>query len=71
MSKFVHLNCQPYQLLFSFKNAVNETELTVSLPDKAPQIARCRSGKESIHGAEKKALLLRKLYVGPNSVWYL
>ena len=50
-----------------FKKAVNEAEGTVSLTDKAPLIARCCSGKDSLHGAEKKALLLRQLYVGPNS----
>ena len=30
-----------------FLKAINEAELTVSLPDKAPLIARCSSGKES------------------------
>ena len=39
------------------------------LPDKAPLIARCSSGKDSLHGAEKKALLLVKLYGGPNNFW--
>ena len=43
-----------------FKKAVNEAELTVSLPDKALFIARC---KDSLHGAEKKALLLGQIYV--------
>ena len=53
-----------------FKKAVNEAELTVSLPDKALLIARCSSGgKDSLHGAEKKALLLGQLYVCPNSLW--
>ena len=47
---------------------VNEPELTVLLPDKASLIARCSSGKDSFHGAEKKALL-GQLYVGPNSLW--
>ena len=37
--------------------------------DKAPLIARCSDGKDSLHGAEKKALLLGQLYVGPNSLW--
>ena len=31
--------------------------------------ARCSSCKDSLHGAEKKALLLGQLYVGPNSLW--
>jgi hypothetical protein len=52
-----------------FKKAVNEAELTVSLTDKAPLISRCSGGKDSLHGAEKKALLLGQLYVGPNSLW--
>ena len=30
-------------------------------------IARRSGGKDSLHGAEKKALLLGQLYVGPNS----
>jgi hypothetical protein len=41
----------------TFKKAVHEAELTVLLPDKAPLIARCSDGKNSLHGAEKKALL--------------
>ena len=45
-----------------FLKAVNEAELTVSLPDKAPLIARCSSGK-------MLGLLLREHYVGPNSLW--
>ena len=48
-----------------FLKAVNEAELTVSRPDKALLIARCSSDKDSLHGAEKKALLLGQLYVGP------
>jgi hypothetical protein len=32
-------------------------------------IARCSSGKDSLHGVEKRALLLGQLYVGPNSLW--
>ena len=39
------------------------------LPDKAPLIARYRVGKNSLHGAEKKALLLGQLYVDPESLW--
>ena len=35
----------------------------------APLIVRCSSGKDSLHGAEKKALLLGQLYVDPNSLW--
>ena len=35
----------------------------------APLIARCSGGKDSLHGAEKKALLLGQIYVGPNSLW--
>ena len=31
-------------------------------------IARRSGGKDSLHGAEKKALLLGQLYVGPNSL---
>ena len=45
-----------------FKKAVNEAEGTVSLPDKAPLIARCSSGK--VLGQ-----LLGQHYVGPNSLW--
>ena len=45
-----------------FKKAVNEAELTDSLPEKAPLIARCSSGKVL-------GLLLGQLYVGPNSLW--
>ena len=56
---------------YVFLKAVNESELTVSLPEKAPLIAKCSSGKDSLHGAEKKALLLGQLYVGPNSLWAL
>ena len=52
-----------------FKKAVNEAEWTVLLPDKALLIARCSSGKDLLHGAEKKAMLLGQLYVGPNSLW--
>ena len=52
-----------------FKRAVNEAEGTVLLPDKASLIASCCSGKDSLHRAEKKALLLGQLYVGPNSLW--
>ena len=37
--------------------------------DKAPLIARCSSGKDSLHGAEKKGLLLGQLYLVPNSLW--
>jgi hypothetical protein len=48
---------------------VNEAELTIYLPDKAPLIARCSNGKDSHHGAEKKALRLGQLYVDPNSLW--
>ena len=59
---------QPYQL-YIFVKAVKEGELTVSLTDKASLIARCSSGKISLLGAEKKALLLGQLYVGPNSLW--
>jgi hypothetical protein len=51
------------------KRAVNEAEGTVLLLDKASLIARCCSGKDSLHCAEKKALLLEQLYVGPNSLW--
>jgi hypothetical protein len=40
-----------------FLKAVNEAEWTVSLPDKAPLIARCSSGKVL-------GLLLGQLYVG-------
>ena len=40
--------------------AVNEAELTVSLPEKALLIARCSRGK-----------MLGQLYVGPNSLWAL
>jgi hypothetical protein len=40
-----------------FKKELHEAELTVSLPDKAVLIARCSSGNDSLHGAEKKALL--------------
>ena len=36
-----------------------------------PLIASCSSSKGSLHGAEKKALLLEQLYVGPNSLWAL
>ena len=54
-----------------FKKAVNKAELIVSLTDKAPLIARCSGGKDSLHCAEKKALLLGQLYVGPNSLWAL
>jgi hypothetical protein len=39
------------------------------LPDKDQLIARCSSGKDSLHGAEKKALLLGQLYPGPNNLW--
>jgi hypothetical protein len=46
-----------------FKKAVNEAELTISLPDKSPLIARCSGGKDSLHGAGKKAPLLGQLYV--------
>ena len=45
-----------------FYKAVNEAELTVSLPDKAPLIARCSSDK-------LLGLLLGQLYVGTNSLW--
>ena len=48
---------------------VNEAELTIYLPDKAPLIARCSNGKDSLHGAEKKAKLSGQLYIGPNSLW--
>ena len=34
-----------------------------------PLIARSSSGKDSLHGVEKKALLLGQLYLGPNSLW--
>jgi hypothetical protein len=51
-----------------FKKAVNEAELTVSLPDVALLIARCSCGKDSFSGAEKKAPLLGQLYVSPNSL---
>jgi hypothetical protein len=51
----------------SLSHVINEAELTVSLPDKAPLIARCSGGKDSLH--EKKALLLGQLYVGPKSLW--
>ena len=44
-------------------------EGSVWLPDKAPLIARCSGGKDSLHGAEQKALLLGQLYVGHNSLW--
>jgi hypothetical protein len=44
-----------------FLKEVNEAELTVSLPNKAPLIARSSSGK--VWG-----LLLGQLYVGPNSL---
>ena len=47
-----------------FLNAVNEPELTVSLPDKAPLIPRCSSGKMFVP-------LFGQLYVGPNSLWAL
>jgi hypothetical protein len=33
------------------------------LPDKGPRVSRCGSDKDSLHGAEKKALLLGQLYV--------
>jgi hypothetical protein len=49
-----------------FKKTVIEAEWTVSLPDKVPLIARCSGGKDSLYGSEKKALLLGRLYVGPN-----
>ena len=52
-----------------FKKSVNEAKLTVSLQKKASLTARCSGGKDSSHGAEKKALLLGQLYVGPNSLW--
>ena len=54
-----------------FFKAVKEAELTVSLPDEASLIARCSGGKDSLHGVEKKALMLGQLYVGPNSLWAL
>ena len=41
-----------------FLKAVNEAELTVSLLDKALLIARYSSSNDSLHGAEKKAMLL-------------
>ena len=59
--------CQTYHLFFL--KAVNEAEWTISLPDKAPLIARCSGGKDSLHGAEKKTLLLGQFYVGPSSLW--
>jgi hypothetical protein len=34
----------------------------------APLIARCNNGKDSLHGAEKKTLLLGQLYVGLDSL---
>ena len=34
-----------------------------------PDTARCSRDKDSLLGAEKKALLLGQLYVGPNSLW--
>ena len=37
--------------------------------DKVPLTARCSGGKDSLHGAEKKALLLGQVYVCPNSLW--
>jgi hypothetical protein len=41
----------------------------VSLPDKAPLIARCSSDNDLRNCAEKKALLLGQLYAGSNSLW--
>ena len=32
-------------------------------------LARCSAGKDLLHGAEKKALLLGQLNIGPNSLW--
>ena len=43
------------------KKAVNKAELTVTLPDKAPLIARCSGGKDSLRGAGRKGLLLGQL----------
>jgi hypothetical protein len=51
-----------------FLKAVNEAELIFPLPEKATLIARCISGQDSLRGAEKNALLLGQLYVGPNSL---
>ena len=45
-----------------FLKSVNEAELTVSLPDESPLIARCSSGK-------MLGLLLGQLYVGHNNLW--
>jgi hypothetical protein len=49
-----------------FKSA----EQIVILTDKAPLIAGCGSGKDLLHGAEKKALLLGPLCVVRNSLWF-
>ena len=38
------------------------------LPDKAPLIARCSGGKDSLHGAENKAPLIARCSGGKDSL---
>ena len=43
---------------YVFKKAVNEAELIVLLPDKAPLIAKCSGGKDSLHCADFPVAML-------------
>ena len=60
---------QVRHISYVFFKAVNEAELTVSLLDKALLIARCSSGKDSFHGAEKFSSAVGTALCRPKSLW--